>query len=309
MANTILLKGDLGTRYEEYTASGIFKPGHILQVDTDNKVLKHAVFGGPCQMIAQEFALMGKGLDDAYAVGDTAPVHRIVPNVDLLNFRVPAGAAAIVIGDRLISNGDGCLVKAVGPSDMLYSNTAASAAVTNTVTETAFDKTYTFPANTLKAGDVIHIRTQAIATATNSTDTLTVKLKIGSTVVATTGALDVADNDLATIDVYIFVRTVGASGTIVGSGFVTIGPPASATTKAFQLASTAIDTTATQLISVTGQWSVASASNSVRLDTLVVEAGRSGAGGAGHTIAMADEALNNSVGVTEAFVAGWAAVA
>lgn len=175
------------------------------------------------------------------------------------------GGAATADGDQIE------VLPAVGPGAIASAAVAASAAVTNTTTETAFDQSFTFDANTLKVGDIIRIRAQAIATATNSTDTLNLKLKIGSTIIAATGAVDVANNDIGYIDVDLVVRTVGASGTFVAAGVVALGAAGTVTTKATNLASTTIDTTATQQVTVTATWSVASASNSCRLDVLNVQ--------------------------------------
>lgn len=148
--------------------------------------------------------------------------------------------------------------------------TAASTAVSNTTSETAFDKSITVPANTVQVGDTFRITGQVIATSTNSTDTLNVKLKIGSTVIVATGALDATNNDVAVFFADVTIRTVGASGTLIAFGMATIGPVASATQKPFYLASTAIDTTADMTITVTATWSAASASDSCRLDGLTV---------------------------------------
>jgi predicted RecA/RadA family phage recombinase len=152
-----------------------------------------------------------------------------------------------------------------------YAAVVASSAVTNTTAETAFDKSHTIPANTLQAGDVLKIRGQVIAPATNSTDTLTLKLKIGATVIVATAAVDVANNDIGYFDATVVVRTNGAGGTIVAAGEQALGTPGTVTGKPFNLASTAIDTTVDQLISVTATWSVANAGDSCRLDLLTVE--------------------------------------
>ena len=71
----------------------------------------------------------------------------------------------------------------------------------------------------------------------------------------------------------LIVRTVGASGTVVGFGTGKSVPAAegTATYKDDILASTTIDTTAVQQVAVSATWSVASSSNSVRLDFLTVE--------------------------------------
>lgn len=159
---------------------------------------------------------------------------------------------------------------------MVYANTAASTAISNTTTEALFDTQYSIPANTLKAGTVVKVRFQGIATATNSTDTLTIVLYIGGlagTALISMAATDVADNNVFTGEYTLVIRTAGASGTMVGVGTYKSIPAAEGTMtiKDDILASTTIDTTAAQVIGVSADWSVASASNSVRLDVLTVE--------------------------------------
>ena len=154
---------------------------------------------------------------------------------------------------------------------LLMSAVAASTAITNTTTQTAFDQAVTIPANTLRVGDVIRVVAQAIATATNSTDTLNVTLRIGTTDVVATGAVDVANNDVAVITADLVVRTIGASGTFVAAGLTAIGAAGTATARPAIKASTAIDTTAALSVNATATWSVASASNSVRLDVMDVQ--------------------------------------
>lgn len=173
---------------------------------------------------------------------------------------------------RLVMNG---LVPGVA-NLVAYANTAASTAVTNTTTETEFDTNYTFAGGSLSDGQVIKIRFQGIATSTNSTDTLTIKLYIGGksgTALIAEAATDVADNNVFSGEYVLVVRSTGASGTIVGCGTYKSVPAAegTATYKDDILASTTIDTTAAQRVAVSAAWSVASASNSCRLDILTVE--------------------------------------
>lgn len=158
----------------------------------------------------------------------------------------------------------------------LYSSVAASAAVANTTTETEFDKTYTLPANILKAGSLLRIRYQGIATATNSTDTLTAKLYLGGkagTALQASSATDVANNNIFAGEFYLTVRTAGATGTMVGWGnyVKTLAASDTATMVVGILASTTVDTTVAQRIAVAATWSVANAGNSCRLDYLTVE--------------------------------------
>lgn len=162
-------------------------------------------------------------------------------------------------------------------SKMVYVNTAASTAISNTASETAFDASYTIPANSLRAGDVIKVRYQGIATATNSTDTLLVRLRIGGlsgTALLVGTATDVANNNVFGGEFTLIVRTVGSSGTVVGVGTHVEAPAASGTASQATmeiLGSTTLDTTADQAVVVTATWSVANAGNSCRLDVMLVE--------------------------------------
>lgn len=189
-----------------------------------------------------------------------------------------------VLGHQLAIDVNGCpntkkeiggMTRTIG--GLSYSNTAASAAHTNTTTEALFDKQYSIPANTLWAGAVIKIRYQGIATATNGTDTLLVKLYLGGlsgTALLTGTATDVADNNIFAGEATVVIRTIGASGTFVAVGTHTDVPAASGTAThgiTEITASTAIDTTVAQVIGVGADWSVANAGNSARLDILTVE--------------------------------------
>ena len=152
-----------------------------------------------------------------------------------------------------------------------YSAVAASTAVTNTVAATPFDKSATVPANTLKAGDVLRVRAQVIATATNATDTLLLAVTLGGTTIIATAAVDVANNDIGYLDVLIAIRTVGAAGTVVAAGTQALGTPGTVTAKPANLASTVVNTTVDLVLAVVATWSVANAGNSCRLDLLTVE--------------------------------------
>jgi hypothetical protein len=155
-------------------------------------------------------------------------------------------------------------------NNRFFVSVAGSTVITNTVAETTFDQNVTLPTHALKAGDELDIEAAVAIPSTNSTDTLNVKLYIGATVIAATGALDVANNDVAIIRARLTVRTDGAGGTLVASGEAFIGTPGTANYKPFILASTAIDTTATQQIKATATWSVANAGDQARLDRLSV---------------------------------------
>ena len=151
-----------------------------------------------------------------------------------------------------------------------YNLAAAGTALTASSTETAL-ASYSIPAGRLQAGSLIQVRYQGIATATNSTDTLTVKLYIGGasgTALISEAATDVANNDCFTGEYELAIRTTGTTGTVVGVGTYKSIPAAEGTMtiKDDILASTTIDTTIAQAVTLTGTWSTTNAGNSCRAD-------------------------------------------
>ena len=161
-----------------------------------------------------------------------------------------------------------------GRPNVIYAITAASSAVTATASETTFSNgSFTIPANTLYAGEIIEIEGQGTNTSGNASDTLTIKLYIGTTAIITTAAFNVTDagGDIFYFRARLCVRDIGATGHIVASGEQSIGVPATATALPFFLASTVVDTTAAQTIAVKATWSSNSGSNSCRLDMLTAQ--------------------------------------
>lgn len=148
----------------------------------------------------------------------------------------------------------------------------ASSAVSTTTAETAFSNgVVNYAANTLAAGDVIRIRCQGIATATNASDTLTIKVKNGTNVIFNTGAVDVANSDTFGYDGDVVIRDIGGTGHCVASGFGTLGTPGTATVKQGILASSTVNTQAVNDITITATWSSNNAGNSCRLDLFDVQ--------------------------------------
>lgn len=301
--HTILRKVHHGY-FEERVAAAALSPGHFLEVTSADKFQKHSTQGGRKERwFAYEDAKQGKTINDAYAQDDRVFAYNAM-NGDYIRAKVPANAVAIAKGDPVMSNGAGCLIKLVDAEqggNLLYSNVAASAAHTNTTTEALFDKNYSLPANFLKAGDVIRVRAQVIATVTNSTDTLTLVLYLGGLTgiaIVTTGAVDVANGDIGYIEADIVIRTIGATGTLVASGVQALGVPGTVTAKPFLKAETAVNTTTALVIGVGADWSVASASNSARLDLLTISILREDGM---EIIGYADEAIDNSAVGAEDF--------
>lgn len=302
--NQIILM-DMG-HHEEYRAAAALKPGHLIQLTSDTEVQKHASAGAIGEkMFAKEDALQGKTIDDAYAAGDLVSCHVCLPGCRL-QARVAAGAVAIVEGDWLGSAGDGTLRKVTPAPELLYSAVADSAEHENTTDAADFDKSYTFAANSLQVGDVIEVEGQVNVVDNNGTDTLTLLLTLGGVTLATTGAVNVEDNDVGYFKASIVVRSLGATGAIQAAGVQSLGVPGTVTAKPFKTATT-VDTTAALKVAINADWSAEHADNEAALTMLNVSIRRfgslAGSGGSGAgVIAQALSDLDNSAGSAEEFI-------
>lgn len=196
------------------------------------------------------------------------------------------------------------------PDGELAAMVTDSTAVTNTVsTEQTFTgASAVIPALTARIGDIYKFRVVVAITATAGTDTLTVKLKIGSNIILVSGAADAATSDIVVIEGWLLVRTIGASGTFVSGGLTFNGTPAAAASAAdipsgTRLGSTTNDFTADTTITVTGTWSATSATCTANVELFSVskesKAGNQiGPDGGAYAIAMAT--VDNSAVTTAA---------
>lgn len=188
---------------------------------------------------------------------------------------ISGGGSTVAFTDRITTT-DGVssgTAKVVG--GVAFSSVTSSTAVASTSAETAFDQSYTIPANTLKVGSVVRVTYWGLQTALVGTDTLRIRAFIGGT-----GGTAIADNT-ATTGVsngffqgfaVLTCRTTGTSGTAVVHSSAQV-QVASGSTQVFKnLAgnSFTVNTTTSQAIVVAATFNTANA-NSVRLDGLVVE--------------------------------------
>jgi hypothetical protein len=146
--------------------------------------------------------------------------------------------------------------------------TAASTAITNTTSETAFSTTFAIPANRLRVGSVLRLRARASVSSGNSTDTLTLRARLtnaAGTLLGEGPAVDVTNGggDVGDIDLEMIVRTLGGGGTMMTNGKIGLLTAVQATGS---VGAVTIDTTAAITLVITAQWSAASASNSVAMD-------------------------------------------
>jgi len=109
MPNTIksIVVKDYSKIREERLANAALYPGHILTLNSSNKVLKHATADGLAKplMVALEDELQGNGINDAYAADDVVQVGIFRPG-DVVNVLLKDGQTA-TIGKVLCSAGDG----------------------------------------------------------------------------------------------------------------------------------------------------------------------------------------------------------
>jgi hypothetical protein len=217
--------------------------------------------------------LVGYGTRQVIASGAIAVNSKVYGDA---NGYVTGSANGNLLGYSLTAataNGDFIEILYLSPSaqSKLFVATGTADIVTNTVAETPFTQQFVVPANLLQVGDRIVIRAAGTITGHNSTDTLNVKLYIGNIVVASTGAVQNAANDIFYFECEVVVRSITSAGTIVATGEVGDGTPGTATEKPFLLQSSTLDSTIAETIKLTATWSVASAADIVRLDVLNID--------------------------------------
>jgi hypothetical protein len=155
----------------------------------------------------------------------------------------------------------------------LYSQTAAGAAVVNTTDETTLLNggvgTLTVPANAFKVGDTYRVDMGGKLSANNN-EGLTIRVKSGAVVLASTGVVTMAGaTDRSWIvSVDFVIRSVGVAtvAAIYTSGFFEYLKNASSNLEFYNasaLNNTTFDTTVSNTLDITAQWSVASPGNSI----------------------------------------------
>lgn len=126
-------------RHDEATASGIIKPGHIIEYDANDKVKVSSVANVARQpMVAFGDHLQGKTIDDAYAVGDRVFFGKLQA-ADRVLCRIPAGVSH-TRGDKLMANAAGQLIAYVDAGTNVVFAYAAETLNNNPGTADAFLK-------------------------------------------------------------------------------------------------------------------------------------------------------------------------
>ena len=106
MPNIILLKGD-PIRHERL-AAGAITPGDLVSRDSSGTLVRHATAGGNSEkLFAVENDLIGSGITDSYATGDT--VKFIASRPGDWVYALLASGQNVAIGAYLESAGNGAL--------------------------------------------------------------------------------------------------------------------------------------------------------------------------------------------------------
>lgn len=110
--NTVFLGGNR-VQIGDTAAKEVITPGHLVErINTAGVTQwqKHATAGGDCsRAVATEQAMVNKGVDDTYAIGDLMEVSILEPGANAWML-LPSGQT-IVYGDGLESAGTGLLRK------------------------------------------------------------------------------------------------------------------------------------------------------------------------------------------------------
>lgn len=158
-------------------------------------------------------------------------------------------------------------------SSRVFTQTA-SVTVANTAAETSLVGSgvgsVTLPANFFTIGKVLRVNGWGYHSAA-ANPSIEIKIKLGSTIIldTTSVASNNSTNQEIRFESNIVCRTTGASGTVIGQGryeeLTHLDVPMVNTGTA------TIDTTASQVIDVTAQWSTASSSDSITVTNLTIE--------------------------------------
>ena len=178
------------------------------------------------------------------------------------------------VGQTIVTDGSGNLSFGKASAG-LYAQTADSATLTNTTTETSIIGTgvgsLTIPANTFAVGDSYHAKIGGVISAQNGDD-ITLTIKSDSTTLATTGAMDLeAVTSMAWECEFDFtIRAIGASGQITTNGNFAYNRN-TGTLEGYVFQDTVtFDTTVDNTIDICGQWAQAKTQDQIYSANLVL---------------------------------------
>jgi len=200
------------------------------------------------------------------------------------SFTIPVVLTTLPSASSLATDSTGKIIAGSGGSSdssngtlfamMVSSNVSNSTAETNVIATGS--GTITIPANFMQPGKTIRVRASGTYISTTTATTLTVKFKIGNTVIASSANITMPSTQ-SNYQMWAFgiaptIRSGGASGTLYSSGLFGFYTDASGWTTAPMVSTgpVTIDMTTAQEIKFTAQWSVANSSNNFINNNFVV---------------------------------------
>jgi hypothetical protein len=169
-----------------------------------------------------------------------------------------ASGTARVVGGRCTAN--------VSAADSLLASAGAAAFV-------SFAQTYSIPADTLKVGSKIRIRALVRVSNASGADTLSCKLRVGTTTLITTTAVDPgATTDIHILEFELTARAApGATASCIGSGTWITNTGGTIAHGTGLLGATNLATNGALVLDVQAVWSATTANTAAILETFDVE--------------------------------------
>lgn len=160
-------------------------------------------------------------------------------------------------------------------STLLGANIALGAELVDSAGAFAdFVNPITVDGTTLRAGDVLRVKGQVKVADVNATDTLDVKLLMGTEAIFSTGDLSVTDdagNDVINFEVDITINVIGATGKIAAFGSYDTLLNATYDRKTIDMTEATEDISGDVVIKVQGDWSAEHEDNEAYLKHLNIE--------------------------------------
>jgi len=243
----------------------------LLQQNSDGSVSVQTLKGADCpRFVAVEDALQGYTVNDQYTQGNIVRYVIADPGMCL---QMPIGiGVSTAVGNLMMSFGDGSIIPIGETGSLVQFVTASNSNVlTNTSTQTSFGQTYTVPLQYFQASDVWRIFAQGQILGQNGTDTITVELLLGGTVLVQTVATNIAANGVFEFDCVLTVRSIGNTGAMVVAGTKGIGAVNTANQQPFYLDGITLNTNANLTFDVKAAWNEASTADQAQLDIFEIE--------------------------------------
>ena len=225
-------------------------------------------------------------------VGTTAPAHKVSVgsgfdagvSIAPTTATPSAGQYAVIYSSLTNTTTKLYMVDGDGNVSRLGSVQLATASithstVTNTISESTFTASVTFPANTLKVGDVIEVCAFGLYSTSGTVSTYNVRLKMNETALVGTGGVTFTASLINrgwNIRALLMVGDIGASGLIEPQGIGLFGT-AGATANTVDMEATApviVDTTVPITVQLTTIWGSAATQNKISLRQLFVRINR-----------------------------------